>query len=149
MPGRPVILMLAGEVSGDLHGSRVARALKKRWPSASLVGLGGERMAAEGVELLAGLDGVRKEIDPTEAGFGPFDADIFSWSSERREGIKPLPNSLKGALDALKEDHDFLLVGGVFPEDLIERWIAYKFEEEYYQVRNRPHPYEMALYYDT
>lgn len=56
MSGRPVILLLAGEASGDLHGSQVARALKTRWPSASLLGLGGERMADEGVELLAGLE---------------------------------------------------------------------------------------------
>jgi len=56
MSGRPVILMLAGEASGDLHGSEVARALRSRWPSATLKGLGGDRMAREGVELLAGLD---------------------------------------------------------------------------------------------
>jgi len=99
-------------------------------------------------QLLAGLDGVRNEIDPTEAGFGPIDADIFSWSSEQRKGIRPLPNSLKGALDALEEDHDFLLTAEVFTEDLIERWIAFKTDEEYYQVRNRPHPYEMELYFD-
>ena len=56
MPGRPVILMLAGEASGDLHGAGVARAIRNRWPEATLMGLGGERMAAEGVRLLAGLD---------------------------------------------------------------------------------------------
>ncbi|MCJ7630662.1 MAG: lipid-A-disaccharide synthase, partial [Longimicrobiales bacterium] len=56
MSGRPVILMLAGEASGDLHGSRVAEALRARWPSATLLGLGGEGMAGEGVELLASLD---------------------------------------------------------------------------------------------
>ncbi|MBT8396408.1 MAG: lipid-A-disaccharide synthase [Gemmatimonadetes bacterium] len=56
MSGRPVILMLAGEASGDLHGAQVARALRERWSSASFVGLGGERMASEGVDLLAGLD---------------------------------------------------------------------------------------------
>ncbi|MFO7743511.1 MAG: type I glutamate--ammonia ligase [Anaerolineae bacterium] len=99
-------------------------------------------------QLLAGLDGIRQKIDPTEAGFGPIDADIFSWSDERREKIKPLPNSLKGAMDALEEDHGFLLTGDVFSEDLIERWIAYKMDKEYYQVRNRPHPYEMELYFD-
>lgn len=55
-PGRPVILMLAGEASGDLHGARVARALLRRWPEARLLGLGGEQMAREGVEILAGLD---------------------------------------------------------------------------------------------
>ncbi|MGD8997064.1 MAG: type I glutamate--ammonia ligase [Anaerolineae bacterium] len=100
-------------------------------------------------QLLAGLDGIRQEIDPTEAGFGPIDADIFSWTGEQRAEIKPLPSSLKGALDALAEDHQFLLAGEVFPEDLIERWIAFKMDAEYYRVRNRPHPYEMELYFDT
>jgi lipid-A-disaccharide synthase len=52
----PRILMSAGEPSGDLHGSRLARALRKRWPGAQLYGLGGPRMRREGVELLAGLD---------------------------------------------------------------------------------------------
>ncbi len=56
MKGRPVILMLAGEASGDLHGAKVARALLERWPQATLLGLGGDHMKAEGVGLLAGLD---------------------------------------------------------------------------------------------
>lgn len=56
MAGRPVILMLAGEASGDQHGAQVARALLARWPDAHLLGLGGDRMAALGVELLAELD---------------------------------------------------------------------------------------------
>jgi glutamine synthetase len=100
-------------------------------------------------QLLAGLDGIHRQIDPTEAGFGPIDADIFSWTDERRATIRPLPASLKEALDALAQDHDFLLAGDVFSPDLIERWIAFKMDEEYYQVRNRPHPYEMALYFDV
>ncbi len=100
-------------------------------------------------QLLAGLDGVRREIDPAEAGFGPIDADIFSWSDEKRADIKPLPASLREALEALQEDHDFLLVDGVFTEELLERWIAFKMQDEYYEVRNRPHPYEMALYFDA
>ena len=52
----PVILMLAGEPSGDLHGAALARSLLEKWPSARLFGLGGERMAAEGVECMAKLD---------------------------------------------------------------------------------------------
>ncbi|MBU0703713.1 MAG: type I glutamate--ammonia ligase [Chloroflexi bacterium] len=100
-------------------------------------------------QLLAGLDGVRRRIDPTEAGFGPIDADVFSWTDEQRAAIRPLPASLKESLDALADDHDFLLAGDVFTEDLIERWIAFKMDKEYYQVRNRPHPYEMELYFDV
>ncbi|HEX7120459.1 MAG TPA: lipid-A-disaccharide synthase [Longimicrobiales bacterium] len=49
----PTILLSAGEPSGDLHGAAVARAILRRWPSARLFGLGGSRMAEEGVELLA------------------------------------------------------------------------------------------------
>lgn len=52
----PTILLAAGEPSGDLHGAGVARALRARWPHARLFGLGGPRMAAEGVELLADFE---------------------------------------------------------------------------------------------
>ncbi len=43
----------AGEASGDLHGAALVRALRARWPDVRILGLGGSRMAAEGVELLA------------------------------------------------------------------------------------------------
>ena len=52
----PSIFLSAGETSGDLHGAVLARALKERWPGVRLFGLGGDRMAAEGVELLAHTD---------------------------------------------------------------------------------------------
>ena len=35
-------------------------------------------------QLLAGLDGIQKKIDPTQAGFGPIDANIFAWSDDER-----------------------------------------------------------------
>jgi len=100
-------------------------------------------------QLLAGLDGIRREIDPTQAGFGPIDANIFAWSAEQRAAIKSLPASLEEALRALENDHDFLLAGNVFSEELIRMWITYKREAEEYAVRNRPHPYEMSLYFDA
>jgi lipid-A-disaccharide synthase len=52
----PRIFLSAGEPSGDLHGARVAEALHRRWPDAELFGLGGDRMAAAGVQLLAHVD---------------------------------------------------------------------------------------------
>jgi len=97
--------------------------------------------------LMAGLDGVRRQIDPTAAGFGPIDQNIFDWTPERRATIKALPTSLKEALDALQADHAFLLEGGVFEEELIGDWIKAKMQE-FYAVRNRPHPYEVQLYFD-
>ncbi|MEZ0397384.1 MAG: type I glutamate--ammonia ligase [Anaerolineales bacterium] len=99
--------------------------------------------------LMAGLDGIRNRIDPTKAGFGPIDQNIFAWSEEQRASIKSLPSSLNEALRALETDHDFLTAGGVFHEDLIRQWIDYKRNQEYFAVRNRPHPYEMSLYFDA
>jgi glutamine synthetase len=100
-------------------------------------------------QLLAGLDGIRRQIDPTTAGFGPIDADVFSWSSDQRASIQGLPSSLDEALRALEADHDFLLVGGVFSQELIHQWVEHKRESECYPVRNRPHPYEVGLYFDV
>ena len=99
--------------------------------------------------LLAGLDGIQRKIDPTAAGFGPIDANIFAWSDDQRHQIKSLPDSLNAALVALEQDHDFLLAGDVFSELLVKQWVDFKRNEEYYQVRNRPHPYEMSLYFDV
>jgi lipid-A-disaccharide synthase len=57
-PDAPTILLSAGDPSGDQHGAAVAAALLDRWPHASLFGLGGPRMSAAGVELLADFDDI-------------------------------------------------------------------------------------------
>ncbi len=57
MPVRDV-LIIAGEASGDLHGAGVAERLRALRPDLSLVGMGGERMAAAGVTLFAPAEGV-------------------------------------------------------------------------------------------
>jgi lipid-A-disaccharide synthase len=81
----PGILILAGEVSGDLHGARVAHALRRRWPRARLVGLGGEEMRKAGVVLLAELE------DLAVMGFVEVLRHLpFFWRLERR---------VKGLLD--------------------------------------------------
>ena len=100
-------------------------------------------------QLMAGLDGILNEIDPTEAGFGPFDANIFGWNDRQRQEIKGLPASLGQALDALAQDHSFLLAGDVMDAGFIQDWIEYKMTHEHLQVRDRPHPYEMELYFDV
>jgi glutamine synthetase len=100
-------------------------------------------------QLMAGLDGILNEIDPSEAGFGPFDTNIFSWSEQERQKIKGLPTSLGEALGALAADHDFLLTGEVMDAEFIQDWIDYKMRHEHLEVRDRPHPYEMALYFDV
>lgn len=100
------------------------------------------------VQLMAGLDGIKHQMNPTELGFGPIDQNIFNWTPEQRKAIKPLPSSLREALEALERDHEFLLAGGVFDEGQIAEWIRVK-SDEYYEVRDRPHPFEMALYFDA
>ena len=100
-------------------------------------------------QLMAGLDGIKNRIDPADAGFGPIDDNIFAWSDDQRAHIKPLPSSLNEALSALEADHDFLTVGGVFSAEMLKQWVDFKRNAEYYAVRNRPHPYEMSLYFDV
>jgi glutamine synthetase len=90
--------------------------------------------------LMAGLDGIEKGLDAGE----PADWDLF----EEDRGVAQVPGSLPEALDALETDHEFLLEGGVFNEELIRTWIDYKRENEVDVVRLRPHPAEFALYYD-
>ncbi len=51
------------------------------------------------------------------------------------------------ALRALEEDHQLFLEGNVFTEELIVDWIRVKRCEES-QIRTRPHPYEIELYFD-
>jgi glutamine synthetase len=97
--------------------------------------------------LLAGLDGIANKLDPVEAGYGPINEDIFSWSPEQRKTIKSLPTSLSEALRALENDVDFLVRDGVFQETLVDQWLSVKHEEEC-SVRSRPHPYEIQLYFD-
>jgi glutamine synthetase len=98
--------------------------------------------------LMAGLAGIENQIDPTAEGFGPFDIDIAEMPEQQRAAINALPGSLEDALDALKDDHGFLLKGKVFTEDLIDDWIEYKLNKEVNPLRARPHPYEFELYSD-
>jgi glutamine synthetase len=99
--------------------------------------------------LMAGMDGVRRQIDPRAAGLGPFDE---SWEPEPDHPDRPepplLPRTLEEALAALESDHDFLLEGGVFEPDLLAAWIDLKWSE-LQDVRGRPHPREIELYLDV
>jgi glutamine synthetase len=95
--------------------------------------------------LMAGLDGIINKIDPGK----PLDKDIYDMSPEQLRDVPSTPGSLAEALAALERDHDFLLRGDVFSEDVIETWIEYKMEKEVKPMQLRPHPYEFMLYYDA
>jgi glutamine synthetase len=92
--------------------------------------------------LMAGLDGIQRGLDPGV----PADYDLFE---EAGAEVPQVPGSLDAALAALEADHEFLLAGDVFSEELIATWITWKLENEVDAVRLRPHPAEFALYYDA
>lgn len=98
--------------------------------------------------LMAGIDGIRKKIDPRVEGFGPYDIPIARIPEDERMRLRTLPLELNQALDALEADHQFLLEGNVFDESLLRTWIGLK-RAEALDVRSRPHPREMALYHDV
>ena len=95
--------------------------------------------------LMAGLDGVINRIDPGE----PLDKDIYDLSPEELKNVPSTPESLGHALKALQEDHEYLMKGDVFTEDVINTWINYKIEKEVKPMALRPTPYEFELYYDV
>ena len=94
--------------------------------------------------LMAGLDGIQNKLTPP----GPLDKDLYDLPPEEMAKIESTPGSLPEVLDALEQDHEFLLKGDVFTRDVIQNWIGYKRENEVDAIRLRPHPWEFALYFD-
>ncbi|SMC27745.1 L-glutamine synthetase [Desulfacinum hydrothermale DSM 13146] len=116
-----------------------AKRIEVRFPDPSCNGY-----LAFSALLMAALDGIENRIDPGE----PLDKDIYSLSPEELADVPSTPGSLEEALKALEADHEFLLKGDVFTQDVIDTWIEYKRSQEVDAVRLRPHPYEFMLYYD-
>jgi glutamine synthetase len=94
--------------------------------------------------LMAGLDGIQNRIEPGD----PVDKDLYELPAEEAKLIKQVPGSLGAVLDALEDDHEFLLKGDVFTQDLLDAYISYKRQVELAPVQLRPTPYEFTLYYD-
>jgi glutamine synthetase len=94
--------------------------------------------------LMAGLDGIENKIDPGE----PLDKDIYGLSPEELKDVPKVAGSLEEALNALEGDHEWLLKGDVFTQDVVDMWLSYKRENEVDNIRMRPVPAEFELYYD-
>jgi glutamine synthetase len=93
---------------------------------------------------MAAIDGIQNKIHPGD----PMDKDIYHLSSDEYEKIQSAPGSLEASLQALEDDHEFLLVDDVFTADVIHYWIKYKRENEVDAIRVRPHPFEFCMYFD-
>jgi glutamine synthetase len=94
--------------------------------------------------LMAVLDGIQNKIHPGD----PLDKDIYDLEPEQLATVPKTPGSLEESLEALKQDHEFLLRGDVFTMDVINTWIMYKKKNEVEALALRPHPYEFCMYYD-
>ncbi len=95
--------------------------------------------------MMAGLDGIQNKMDPG----APLDKDIYSLSAEELRDVARMPASLEESLDALENDHEFLLKGDVFTQDVIDMWLEHKREHDVQASRLRPTPFEYFLYYDV
>src|SRR4026209_1217726 len=92
--------------------------------------------------LMAGLDGVQKQIHPGD----PVDKDMYHLPPEEAKNVPQVCASLEEALGHLDEDHAFLTRGGVFSEDFLESYIALK-NDELTRFRMTTHPVEFDMYY--
>ena len=97
--------------------------------------------------LMAGLDGIKNKIDPAAEGWGPYDFNLYNLPEEEKKKLKGLPTSLPEALDALEADNDYLTAGGVFPKELLTKFIATK-RAECSEMSKIPHPAEFDKYYN-
>jgi len=92
--------------------------------------------------LMAGLDGIQNKMHPGEAA----DKNLYDLPPEEEAQIPTVAEGLDVALQALKDDHEFLLKGDVFTKDMLEAFIALK-EEEVQRLNVTVHPVEFDMYY--
>lgn len=98
--------------------------------------------------LMAGIDGIKRGIDPQAHGWGPYDFNLYNLSPEEKARIDSLPIHLEDAISALERDHDYLTAGGVFPERLIETFAQRK-RRECEEIERIPHPAEFSRYHNV
>jgi glutamine synthetase len=117
-----------------------AKRLEFRCPDSS-----GNPYLAFAAMMMAGLDGIRTKIEPPD----PIDKDLYELPPDAAANVVQVPGSMDAVLESLESDQDYLLAGDVFTTDVLETWLAFKWEHEISPLRQRPHPYEFALYYDV
>ncbi|MEO0699432.1 MAG: type I glutamate--ammonia ligase, partial [Pseudomonadota bacterium] len=94
--------------------------------------------------LMAGLDGIENKIHPGEA----MDKNLYDLPPAELAEVPTVAGSLREALEALEEDHEFLLKGDVFSVDQIEAYAELKWEEQM-RLETTPAPVEFDMYYSS
>jgi glutamine synthetase len=94
--------------------------------------------------VMAAVDGIQNKIHPGD----PLDKNIYDLPAEEAAKVEQTPGSLRKALGSLQADHEYLLKGDVFTQDVVDTWIDYKINNEVKALDLRPHPWEFALYFD-
>ncbi len=92
--------------------------------------------------MLAGLDGIRNKIHPGDA----MDKDLYDLPPEEEKDLQLVAFSLDEALEALDGDREFLKMGDVFSDDLIDAYIELQMENVT-RLRMTTHPVEFDMYY--
>ncbi len=92
--------------------------------------------------LMAGLDGVKKKIDPGD----PVDEDVFKLTPERRRalGIRELPTTLRDALEEMKSDE---VIHSALGSHIFDAFIEYK-TNDWNQYCLYVTPWEIMKYLD-
>ncbi|MAS41164.1 MAG: glutamine synthetase, partial [Porticoccaceae bacterium] len=94
--------------------------------------------------LMAGLDGIQNKIHPGDAA----DKDLYDLPPEEAKAIPTVCASLEQAIAALDADREFLKVGGVMDDDMIDAYIGLK-QAEIDRLRMTTHPVEFDMYYSV
>ncbi len=91
---------------------------------------------------LAGLDGIKKKIDPGD----PVDEDVYEFSRKkmRELGIRELPGSLKDALDALESDE---VVQNAIGKEVLDQFLEVK-RKEWIEYSMQVTPWEYTQYFN-
>jgi len=144
VPGFEAPVMLAYSASNRSASIRIpfvanpkARRIECRFPDPTA-----NPYLAFSALLMAGLDGIANKMHPGDS----MSKNLYHLPPEEASNIPRVAHSLDQALDALAADHQFLLKGGVFTEDMLEAYIECKMEEVS-RLRQVVHPVEFEMYY--
>ncbi|MHC8441717.1 MAG: type I glutamate--ammonia ligase [Candidatus Eutrophobiaceae bacterium] len=144
VPGFEAPVMLAYSCRNRSASCRVpwvfnpkARRIELRFPDAC-----GNPYLTFSALMMAGLDGILNKIDPGE----PMDRDLYDLTVEEKRDFSTVCGTLEEAINALDEDRDFLLAGGVFSEDMLDGYTELK-RAEIERFKTATHPIEFDMYY--